>query len=146
MGMPTFDEISCRVEAYAERTNINRPRKVERSSFAIALLAAGFGVLAGPMIGGFAGQAVIKGSLLIEALGLAVFMVLLIRREWRSFARAHQSFAQELDGDYAIFREYVSWLGEFSNAEIGRRLRYIRDRKEMMSYRLGLFTGGLERF
>jgi hypothetical protein len=51
-----------------------------------------------------------------------------------------------LDKDYVAFREYVAWLGEFPNAEIGRRLRYIRDRKEMMSYRLGLFTGGLERF
>jgi hypothetical protein len=142
----TFDELAQKVDSYAARTDTNRPGKVERWSFAIALLVAGFGVLAGPVIGGRLGLTVTKASLFVECLSFFVFLIVLVKREWRTFGYAHRSFAQELDVDYLTYHEYVSWLGNFSDAEVGRRLRYIRDRKGMMSYRLGLFTGGLERF
>jgi hypothetical protein len=141
----TFDELSRQVEAYIENSNRTKPGRTERWSFVIALLAAGLGMLAGQLIGGPKGLAVIQASLVVECLAFLVALWLAIRREWKEFAYAHRAFAENLDRDYATYHEYVVWLRQFSDEEIGRRLRYVRDRKQMMSYRLGVFTGGIER-
>jgi hypothetical protein len=144
--LATFDEISKKVDAYIERTSARKAGKAERWMFVIALLAAGFGMLVGQAVGGHVGLGILKGGLFVECLAFALYLVFLGRREWDEFAHAHRSFAMDLDRDYVTYHEFVSWLGQFSDAEIGRRLRYLRDRKQMMTYRVGLFTGGLERF
>lgn len=141
----TFEDLSNKVDAYVQSSSDPKPGKVERWSFAIGLFAAGFGILAGQLIDGVAGVLVSSVALIVELLGLLLALVLMIKREWKTFAHAHRSFAQELDCDFTIFHEYVDWLKGFPDAEIARMLRYARDRKQMMSYRLGLFTGGLER-
>jgi len=50
-----------------------------------------------------------------------------------------------LDADYVGYRQLVDWLCSFPPQEVARRQRYLRDRKATLGYRLGLFTGGMER-
>ena len=144
-AMVTFDDLSEKVNDYIQRAGDTSPGKGERWSFATVFFAAGLGILFGQLVDGVTGLVVACGALVIECVAVVTYLVLMIRREWKGFRHAHRSFAKELDRDYVIFHEYVSWLRQFPDAEIGRRLRYVRDRKQMMSHRLGLFTGGLER-
>lgn len=144
-AMVTFDDLSERVDDYIQRTGESRPGRVERWSFATVFFSAGLGILFGQLVVDVTGLVVACGALVIECVAVVTYLVLMIRRQWKGFRHAHRSFAKGLDHDYVIFHECVSWLSQFPDAEIGRKLRYVRDRRQMMSHRLGLFTGGLER-
>ena len=81
--------------------------------------------------------------LLLIALGVGV--VCFVRREWRTFYRKHDTFSRELDRDYEQWRELVVAMRRFPRNELARRLRYLNARKSSLVYRMGLFTGSVQR-
>jgi hypothetical protein len=141
----TFELLDQKIDDYVGLTTRNQAGPLERWSFYLALAAAGVGAVSGPLVGGNAGGWITLIALVVELAAFAVAVGLMVRREWAQFAKAERMFAQELDQDYLMYRGYVAWLREFPRFELIRRLRYVRDRKGTMSYRLGLFTGGIER-
>jgi hypothetical protein len=141
----SFEMLDEKNDEYIGLTERNPAGRMERWSFYVALLAAGVGVLIGPLIGGKIGSWVTVAGLLVEFAGLILCLALKLKREWATFAKARRTYAKELEHDYRLYRGYVSWVRGFPDEEVARRLRYIRDRKGSMTYRLGLFTGGIER-
>ncbi len=141
----SFADVDWRIEDYLESSARRPPGPVERWSFGIGLLAAGVGSLLAMLVGGPPGLRIVQAALALECAGLWLSLCLMIKREWRMLRQAKRDFAEELDADYIKYRECVVWLCDYPDAEVARRLRYVRDRKSAMGYRLGLVTGGVER-
>ena len=140
-----FELLDQRVDDLVKSTETNHAGAVERWTFVIALLGAGLGALIGTLVGGKAGLLIVQIGLAIEIVGFGLYGALALRRQWASVRRSRRAHAGELDADYVEFRRVVDWLHHFPEHEVSRRLRYIRASKTAMSYRLGLFTGGIER-
>ena len=141
----TFAEIDSEIDAYVEVTARSQPGAVERWSFALGLFSGGIGSLLATLMGGALGLRIVQFALAIECASFLVWLGSFLVRERRTFFRVRRHFAEELDGDYVRYRECITWLDAFPDNDVGCRLRYVRDRKSTMSYRLGLFTGGIER-
>lgn len=118
---------------------------VERWTFCIGLVGAGVGMLSGVLFPNETGLFLVRTGLLIEISGFAVSLGCMVAREWNNFRRSRKVYAQQLDHDFVLYRSYVAELRKFPERERASRLRYIRDRRQVMTYRLGLFAGGLEK-
>jgi hypothetical protein len=97
------------------------------------------------LIGGWLGMVVALCGLALELIALAAVLTIAFLDARRTFVRHGQQYSRELDTDYVGYRQLVDWLCSFPPQEIARRQRYLRDRKATLGYRLGLFTGGMER-
>jgi len=141
----TYALIEQNIERYAKNLADDKPGIVERWAFGVAT------VLWLPLL--FATQFV-KSRAVLTFLGLfatlllgavLVGLVCFIRREWRSFYRRHEKSSHELDYDYDQWREMVVAMRRFPQSELARRRRYISARKSSLAYRMGLFTGSVQR-
>ena len=141
----TFELMDTLLDDYAKEEQSKGPGPWERWSFAIGLLGAGVGLLIGTLLGNATGPFVVKVGLAVEISGFAISLLLMVIREWRSFRHARRTYAIELDHDYGYYRALVDKLRAFPLEQREARLRYVRDRKQVMHYRMGLFTGGVEK-
>ena len=141
----SFEYLDEQIEQYRIKTNRDIPGKWERSMFALGAFSGGAGAAIGTLLANSLGLAIIRAAFIAECVFFLVCLILLVRRNWRTFVRARRTYSQELDQDYSVFRSYVAWLRRFSHEEIRRRLRYVELRRNSMVYRMGLFTGGMEK-
>jgi hypothetical protein len=142
----SFESIDEQIEKYVQMQNTrDRASQAERWWFAIGLFAIGVCMPIGTYVGGIAGVRVLQAGIAVECLGLGLSLMLMVRREWKTFVESRRTFAKELDQDFRKYREYVNWLRKFPRKDIQQRLRFIEARRNTMMYRMGLFTGGFER-
>lgn len=142
----SFELIDEKVDQYVLIQELrNRAGPYERWSYAIGLFVVGLCLPIGTFVGGATGVWIVRAGLVAECLGLGICFILMVRREWRTFAHSRRVYATELDQDYRKYRECVNWLRQFPRKDIQTRLRYIESRRNTMVFRMSLFTGGLER-
>ncbi|ALN57386.1 hypothetical protein GLE_2036 [Lysobacter enzymogenes] len=123
----------------------SKPGPWERWTFALGLFVPGICAPVGVLLANETGLLLVRVGLIAEVVLLAVSLALLARREWATFARAHNTYAREMDGSYRLYRGIVEKLRKFSRRDIQRRLRFIEGMRGRVAYRMGLFTGGMER-
>ena len=137
--------IEEKIGQYAKNVEDDKPGIVERLAVGVAT------VLWLPLLLAvqFAKSPVVITALAICAVLLLVAVVIglvcFVRREWRTFYRRHYKSSRELDRDYDYWRELVVSIRRFPKNELARRLRYISGRKSSLAYRMGLFTGSVQR-
>lgn len=141
----TYALIEKKIDQYAKDVGNDKPGLVERLAFGATmvsliplLLATQFGKSRTVVL-----VLAICTVLLLIALGVG--MVCFVRREWHTFHRRHDKLSRELDHDYDQWRELVVAMRSFPRAELARRLRYLSARKSSLAYRMGLFTGSVQR-
>lgn len=117
----------------------------ERWTFALGMFVPGVCAPIGVWLGNETGLLLVRAGLLAELVLLGTSLVLLARREWATFARANLTYAKEMDASYRLYRGVVQKLRKFSRGEIQRRLRFVESLRGRVAYRMGLFTGGMER-
>lgn len=140
----SFESIDEQIEKYVQMQNMrDRASQAERWWFAIGLFAIGVCMPIGTYVGGIAGVRVLQAGIAVECLGLGLSLMLMVRREWKTFVESRRTFAKELDQDFRKYREYVSWLRKFPRKDIQQRLRFIEARRNTMMYRMGCLPAAL---
>lgn len=145
----SFELLLQKVDEYVAQTERQRPGALERVAFWLGWLGAGFALASAALLGRWLpiSQVLLfaKVGFFIEIGGFAISLLLMLYREVPKLWRARRAHAVELDADYRSFLEVVAWLNRFPSDERVGRLRFVRDLKGRMSYRLGLALGGIER-
>lgn len=141
----SFELMDQMVDEFAKSPRGARASQWERWSLVVGLVGAGTGLVVGALMSNEIGLWTARIGLAVECLGLAVSLVLMAKREWRSFRHAKRTFARELDADFQKYHEGVAELCRYPSMERARLLRYIRDRRRVMQHKVGLFSGGIER-
>lgn len=141
----TFERLDQMIEAFSGSGRKPVPGTWEHRWFLLGVIGAAFGLLAGLLLPGPWAVFGAVAGLVLECAGLGLSMALALRRGWRSIRRPGRSFDRELDADYERYQACVGALVRLSGIERARRLRYVRDRRKVMQYRMGLAVGGLER-
>lgn len=141
----SFPALCAVMDTYLAESEETKAGRVERWSFAIGLLGAAVGLLAGNLMGGTWGAWLASTGLVVELAGLGTSLVLQVKRELPQFSKPHTNFAKELERDFHRYQAIVQSLRTFPPALREQRQRYITDRRSTMHERLGLFTGGMER-
>lgn len=118
---------------------------IARVGSALRGSSAGMASLIGTLIDGWAGVRVVRVGLAFELIFLGISAVAFIRRNWKMFRASKRNYAKDLDHDYGEYMRFLGWLRNFKEEDLSRKLRYVRDRKGSMTFRLGLLTGGVER-
>lgn len=119
--------------------------RVERWAFRIGLFGAAVGMLLGMLFANATGLLFAKIGLWVEISGFGLSLLLMGVREWKNFRHARKAYASQLDHDYVLYQDFVAELRKFPMKDRESRLRYIRDRRQVMTHRLGVFTGGIEK-
>ena len=141
----TYALIEKKIEEYAAGVGDDKPGVVERTAFAVAMVLWMLLVLAAAFVkspAALSGVGVLAG---IAVAAIAIGFILFVRREWRMFYRRNEKVSRELDGDYDQWRDLVASMSCFPRADLQRRLRYLAARKSSLAYRMGLFTGSIQR-
>lgn len=141
----TFQLMNSMLDDFMKKNFSPPAGTVERWAFRLGLLGAAFGMLSGVFLPNRTGLLLTNIGLSVEVAGFGVSLVLMAFREWNNFRHSRRTYAQELDHDYVLYREYVAALRKFPEKEREARLRYVRDRRQVMTQRMGLFLGGLEK-
>lgn len=141
----SFEALERRVAVYAPPVPFLGVTPWQRGMFLIGVL--GFVVaLAGPRLApGTAGVGIGFIGALVECAAFAAFAFNSLRAEIPEFIEAKRKFAGELDADYEKYLELFAWLRRFPAEELRRRLSYVRRRRDTMTDRFGLLTGGMHR-
>jgi len=141
----TFEQLDAKVDEYIKETDDAPPGSVERWTFALGLFSAGMASLIGTVVDGWLGVRIVRIGLILELTFFAISMAAFFRRNWKVFRAAKRNYARDLDHDYGEYMRFLDWLRGYKEEDLSRKLRYIRDRKSSMTFRLGLLTGGIER-
>jgi len=141
----SFASLEERLRDYVKSTTSPKEGRLLWWITVIGFAGGGAGVAAANVVGGWLGMIVALSGLLLELLGLAAVLTIAFLDARRTFVRHRQQYSRELDAAYVGYRQLVDWLCSFPPQEVARRQRYLRDRKATLGYRLGLFTGGMER-
>lgn len=145
----TFAWLCNRVQKFATATNGSLPTRLERWAFWTGVLSAGVGLIVGaswvhwlPLV---AALQILKVLLAIEIAGLLISMYLMVRRESPQFIRSRQVHADEMDLEFAEWRELVEELRRFPAAQRETRLRFVQALRVSLDGRMGLVFGGVQR-
>lgn len=141
----TYALIEKKIDKYLEDVGDDTPGIIERLTLGTVMVSCGPLLLATQFLRSRTGVLVLGVSTILLLIALAIGVFLVVRREWRTFYRAHDKLSRELDRDYEQWRELVAAMRRFSRAELARRLRYLSSRRSSLSYRLGLVTGSVQR-
>ncbi len=126
-------------------TSDERAGKWERWSMVAGFASGGAGFLLTKMVMGRPALVLLSIALVMELIGLGVWLVLRMRREWRDFKMPHAQYARELDQSYTSYRELALELNAFPQVELQRLLRYLKARRNSLAYSTGLLSGNLDR-
>jgi len=141
----SFPSLSVVMNHYSQVTEQSRAGPVERWSFIIGLIGAGFGMLFGTVLDGKAGLVCAATGLAVELTGFAVSAALQIKRELPGFRRPYSVHAEQMEQEFHQYQSIVAALRAFPLEQRRQRETFIRDRRTNMHERLGLFTGGMEK-
>lgn len=140
-----FERMDEMIDAYAAATKGSVPGRVESYAFAIGVAATAFALVTSALSPQYLSVWWGVGGVVIELAGFTLFLVLFLKREWRSFRNSKRDYAIELDRDFGKYVGYVRQLREYPRNQRDRLLRYIQARRKVMHSRMSLVTGGMER-
>lgn len=141
----TYSLIEKKIEQYVKEVSDEKPSALERGTVLISV---------GLLIAVCVAVTFVKSVIALRFLQIGIWLSLIamvigfgcvVRRNWHMFYRKHDKFSRELDHDYDQWRELVVEMRSFPKAELARRLRYLSARKSSLAYRMGLFTGSVQR-
>lgn len=141
----TYALIEKKIDQYAKNVGDDKPGIVERLAFGATMVLCMPLLLATQFAKSRVALLVLAACMLLLLIVLGVGMVCFVRREWRTFHRRHDKLSRELDRDYGQWRDLVVEMRCFPKDELARRLRYLSARKSSLAYRMGLFTGSVQR-
>ncbi|WLA08242.1 hypothetical protein MO328_18165 [Xanthomonas translucens] len=141
----SFPSLSVVMSRYLQVTEQSRAGTVERWSFIIGLIGAGFGMLSGAVLYGKAALVCTATGLAVELVGFLVSAVLQLLREAPGFRHPYATHAQQMEHEFHQYQGIVTALRAFPLEHRRQRETFIRDRRTNMHERLGLFTGGMEK-
>ncbi|MBB5941908.1 hypothetical protein [Xanthomonas sp. 3307] len=141
----SFPWLAAVMSQYSQVTEQNRAGPVERWSFIVGLLGAGFGMLFGTVLDGKAALVCAAAGLTIELIGFAVAAILQIKRELPGVRHPHAKPAEQMEQEFFQYQDIVTALRAFPLEQRRQRETFMRDRRTNMHERLGLFTGGMEK-
>lgn len=142
----SFELLDELIDAYIKAADRKaQPGCWERWTFALGMLIPGLCAPIGIWLANEAGLILVRIGLAGELVLLGLSMALFARREWKYFAKANRTYAQDMDGNYRLYRDAVLRLRKFSNGELLRRLKFVETLRGRVAYRMGLFSGGMER-
>ena len=142
----SFALLDEKVSRYVEATTSDeRAGKWERWSMVAGFASGGAGFLLTKIVTGRQALVLLSIALVMELIGLGVWLVLSMRREWRDFKMPHAQYARELDESYTSYRELACELNLFPQVELQRLLRYLKARRNSLAYGTGLLSGNVER-
>ena len=141
----TYALIEKKIDQYAKDVGDDKPGVVECLAFWTTMVLWMPLLLAAQFAKSRAALLVLAACTVLLLIALGVGMVCFVRREWRTFHRRHDKLSRELDRDYDQWRGLVVAMRCFPKDELARRLCYVSARKSSLAYRMGLFTGGVQR-
>ena len=145
----SFELLHERVGQFVKQSSQELPSTIERVAFWIGWGGAGLGLIAAAATPRWVSAESMlpfaAAGLGIEVAGFAISMALMLKREVPKLWQARRHHAKEMDSDFRCYRELVDWLERYPRDERSERLRFVRNLKTNMSYRLGLAMGGVER-
>lgn len=145
----TYSWLYQQVQVRINQSIYPKPSQLEKWSFALALLAAGIGLLAAAaspsIIPPMQAAVVTSICLLIEIGGFLVSGILTAKRELRQYSKPRLSHAEEMDGEFSHWRTLVESLREFPRSQREERLRFVTALRQGMTERLGFMYGGLQK-
>lgn len=141
----SFTSLSVVMSRYLQITDQSRAGSVERWSFIIGLLGAGFGMLLGAILDGKAGLVCAAAGLTVELAGFAVSAALQLKREVKNFGRPYATQAEQMEQAFHQYQGIVAALRKFPLEKRRQRETFVRNLRTNMHERLGLFTGGMEK-
>lgn len=137
--------IEKKIAQYVKDVGDDKPGIVERLAFGTTMVSWMPLLLATQFAKSRTAVFTLAACTVLLLIVLGIGMVCFVRREWRTFHRRHDKLSRELDRDYDKWRELVAAIRRFPRAELARRLRYLSGRKSSLVYKMGLFTGSLQR-
>lgn len=140
-----FERMDEMVDAYAAAKKGSLPGRAERYAFAIGVVGTVFALVTSGLSPQYLSVWWGVGGVVVELAGFTLFLVLFLKREWRSFRNSKRDYAIELDRDFVKYVGYVRQLREYPRNQRDRLLRYIQARRKVMHSRMSLVTGGMER-
>jgi hypothetical protein len=141
----SFEWLEARIEELPRNTDGSVTTRFERYVLVAAVVIGGVTLLAGLLLRNDLGPWIFRAGIVLDWVCVALIYLSNGRRAWRSLKRQHRDFAKDLDNTYPSYRDLIVALREFSAADIGNHLRYLRDRKATFLYRYGLIIGSAEK-
>lgn len=141
----TYALIEKKIGQYFKDVWDDKPGVVERLAFGVVTVSLMPLLLAIQFAKSQTAVIALGACMVLLLIALAIGMVCFARREWRTFYRRHDKLSRELDHDYDQWRKLVVEMRTFPMDELARRLRYLSGRKSSLVYRMGLFTGSVQR-
>lgn len=140
-----FERMDEMIDAYAAATKGSSPGRTERASFVVGVVGTVFALVASGLSPQYLSVWWGVGGVVVELAGFTLFLMLFLKREWRSFRNSKRDYAIELDRDFGKYMGYVGQLRDYPRNQRDHLLRYIQARRKVMHSRMGLVTGGMER-
>ncbi|KRD31902.1 hypothetical protein ASE35_13080 [Lysobacter sp. Root916] len=144
----TFAWLYQRVQGYLIESQRGTPTKLERRSFWFGIGMAGIGLGAAALqhwIQPVVAFWIALVCVVAEVVGLAVSVVLTLKRELPQFSRPRETHAAEMDLEFDIWQGAVADLKRFPTPEREARLRFATALRNSMNDRMGLLFGGIQR-
>lgn len=140
-----FTSLERRIAAVPDPPSMPPAGLVERYLIWVGFFAAGVTIALSQLIDGILGLWIAGIGLLVELVSFTVAIACWLRRNWSSLRHHKHAFAEGLDADYGPWRDIVSWLAGFGRDELAVRRRYLGMRRQTLTYKLGIFSGGIEK-
>lgn len=145
----TFSWLYQKVQGYAAQSIYPKASRLESGSFWLALVATGTGLLAAAIPGHVVPVLWIIylqiACLFVEIAGFLTAFALMLRREWRQYAKPRLTQADEMDNEFHHWLSLVLQLRKFPRVQREQRLRYVSNLRQNMLDRMGLLYGGLQK-
>ncbi|MCI2261477.1 hypothetical protein [Xanthomonas indica] len=99
----SFTWLAAVMSHYSQVTEQNRAGPVERWSFVIGLLGAGFGMLFGTVLDGKAGFICAATGVTIELIGFAIAAISQLKRELPGVRHPHAKHAEQMEQEFVQY-------------------------------------------
>jgi len=148
-GELTFSWLFEQVQGYAAQSIYPKPSLPEKCGVLVGVAATGLGLLTAALpytvIPADTQVMILRICLLVQVTGFLLFIVLVLKREWRQYMKPRLMHAVEMDADFAYWTNMVNELTAFPRCEREQRLRFAHNRRHSMTDRMGLVFGGMQK-
>jgi hypothetical protein len=141
----SFAWLEQRIEEFPDSKGEPVTTRFERYALAATVVIGGVTILAAVLLRNRVGLWAFWAGVALQWACVVAVYVSSGYRAWRSWNRQYRDYAGDLDNFYPTYRRVIDALQEFSATDIGRHLRYVRNRKAIFSYRFGMIIGGTEK-
>lgn len=141
----TYALIEKKIEQYVKEVSDEGSGSLERSAVLVSVGLLISVCAAAPFVKSIVALRFLQIGIGLSLIAMVISFGCVVRRDWRMFYRRHDKVSRQLDSGYDQWCKLVAALRCFPKGELARRLRYLSARKSSLTYRMGLFTGGVQR-